>query len=294
MGQVRYNVWACVLAWGLLGLGASAVGAEPAQSATPGAGDGLFYYPDRKDYGTPAAYDLTFEEITLQSKDGTKLNAWFVPAKGTPQGTVLFFHGNAQNMSAHFAFVAWLPAKGYNVFAFDYRGYGKSEGAAEREGIYEDSLAALRYVKTRQDIAQDKLFVLGQSLGGAIAIPAVATGEFDGIRGVVVESSFYSYTSVAEDKAPAAVVAMLVSDAHSPGPLAAKLAPIPLLVIHGTADKVVAYKHGERLFAEAGEPKEFWKVQGGGHIPAFVGKRAATYRPKLNAFFKKCVEGKQR
>lgn len=277
---------ASVKQWATIGAITTAIAALLV--APPACAD-VFYQPDRKDYGTPTNFGLKYEELTFQSKDGTKLSAWFVPATAAPIGTVVHFHGNAQNMSAHFSYVAWLARQGFNVFTFDYRGYGRSEGTPQREGIYEDSLAALRYVKSRTDIAQDRILILGQSLGGAIAIPAVATGEFAGIRGVIVESTFYSYKSVAADKAPAAIVDGVISDACSPGPLVSKIAPIPLLIIHGTADNVVPCKHAERLFAAAQEPKTLWMIKQAGHTPAFAGKSASTYRPKLVAFFKACL-----
>ena len=119
----------------------------------------MFYYPDNKVYGTPAEHGLKFEEVTFHSKDGTKLSGWFVPAKGDPKGTVIHFHGNAQNMTAHFDFVSWLPSEGFNLFVFDYRGYGKSAGKPNRKGVYEDSLAAVDYVRSRQGVDKNRILI---------------------------------------------------------------------------------------------------------------------------------------
>jgi len=96
---------------------------------------GLFYQPDRKIYDTPDRHGLKYEEVSFQSKDGTGLSGWFVPAVGKPKGTVIHFHGNAQNMTAHFGFVSWLPEQGFNLFVFDYRGYGKSAGKPDRRAF---------------------------------------------------------------------------------------------------------------------------------------------------------------
>src|SRR5512145_1917489 len=131
---------------------------------------GMFYYPDQEVYDTPDRHGLKYEDVTFPSRDGTSLSGWFIPAVGPPKGTVVHFHGNAQNMTSHFGFVSWLPSRGFNLFVFDYRGYGKSAGRPERQGIYEDSLAALDYIATRPGIDHDRLVVLGQSLGGANAI----------------------------------------------------------------------------------------------------------------------------
>lgn len=83
-----------------------------------------FYYPTAQVYQTPNQIGLPHEVVTFQSADGTKLSGWFIPAVGKPLGTVIHFHGNAQNMTAHFSFVDWLPGSGFNLFVFDYRGHG--------------------------------------------------------------------------------------------------------------------------------------------------------------------------
>ena len=113
---------------------------------------------------------------------------------------MIHFHGNAQNMTAHFGFVSWLPALGFNLFVFDYRGYGTSAGTPNRRGVYEDSLAALDYIAARPDIDHNRLLVLGQSLGGANAVAAVGSRPIAGIRAVVVDSAFAAYQDIVRDK----------------------------------------------------------------------------------------------
>lgn len=98
----------------------------------------FLYYPDHRVYQTPQRKGLRCEEVNFVSHDGTALTGWFVPATGKAIGTVIHFHGNAQNMTAHFSFVDWLPEEGFNVFTFDYRGYGRSAGAPERQGVFDD------------------------------------------------------------------------------------------------------------------------------------------------------------
>lgn len=257
----------------------------------------LFYYPDRVSYGTPADLGLNYEEITFPSRDGTRLTGWFVPAVGPAHGTVIHFHGNAQNMSAHFGFVNWLPAAGFNLFVFDYRGYGTSAGRPDRRGLYEDSLAALDYIRRRKDLDRDKLVVLGQSLGGAQAIAAVGGGNRSGIRGVAIESTFFSYREIVRDKIgdiplvsllKTPLARLLVDDDLSPADAVGKIAPIPLLLIYGTADPVIPYAHGTRLFAMAREPKQFWTIDGGDHTEAFV-ETGSPHRPRLVAFFREAL-----
>ncbi|NIV36441.1 MAG: alpha/beta fold hydrolase, partial [Anaerolineae bacterium] len=136
---------------------------------------GLFYQPDRTLYHTPAELRLAYEEVFFHAADGTRLHGWWLPAESeTPRATVLFLHGNAENISTHIASVHWLPAAGYAVFLFDYRGYGRSEGMPTPAGVALDAQAALRYLVEQRGLRDRSLVVFGQSLGGAIAIDTVA------------------------------------------------------------------------------------------------------------------------
>lgn len=260
--------------------------------------DQLFYYPDHTIYTTPAAKKLSFEEITFSSHDGTRLSGWFVPAIGPAKGTVLHLHGNAENMTSHFGFVDWLPAAGYNIMVFDYRGYGQSAGSPTRSGVYEDSCAALVYLRSRPDIDAERIIVFGQSLGAVQAINVVGGGERLGVRAVVVEAPFYSYRRIVRDimgkipllswfKTPLA--AILIRDRLSAADYIDRIAPIPLLLIHGSQDEVIPLEHATLLFGRAKEPKIFWQVEGGSHISTFV-DQGSPYRQRLLEFFAAAVK----
>jgi fermentation-respiration switch protein FrsA (DUF1100 family) len=260
---------------------------------------GLFYQPDHKTYDSPDRHGLKYEQVTFQSKDGTRLTGWFIPAVGTSKGTVIHFHGNAQNMSAHFGFVSWLPQQGFNLFVFDYRGYGTSAGKASREGVFEDSLAALDYIASRPGIDHNRLLVLGQSLGGANAIAAVGSRPHSGIRAVVSEAAFSSYRQIVRDKIAAIPLLsllrvplshLLLGDRFAPADVVANIAPTPLLIIHGTADRVVPYSHATQLFELAHEPKQLWTIEGGDHIEAFA-EAGSPYRQRLVTFFNQVLVG---
>lgn len=249
----------------------------------------MFYYPDRVRYETPDALGLRYENVRFTSADGTRLSGWFIPAAGradpkAAKGTVVHFHGNAQNMSSHWRFVAWLPAQDYNVFVFDYRGYGESDGEPEPRGVFEDSNAALDHVRARADVDASRLFVFGQSLGGTNAIAAVGSGNRAGVKAVAIESTFYSYRSIANDKLPGA--GLLVRDDYAASKFVAAIAPIPLLLIHGTADAVIPHHHSQRLLADAKEPKQLLEVPGAGHLEPMAAPRfGATYQQALTTFF---------
>ena len=257
-------------------------------SMLTGCANPLFYQPDRTEYQTPAAKKLAFEPVTFASEDGTKLSGWFVPAVGPAKGTVLHCHGNAQNMTAHFSYVDWLPHHGYNVFVFDYRGYGESAGTPEREGVFQDTLAALNYLRTRTDINTNKLLIFGQSLGGANAIAALAADGGAGVRAITIDSSFYSYRMITRDKIKMIPVLSLlrwplsylvVSNGHSPGDAIGKLpSGIPLLIIHGKADRVIPWQHGQKLFDAAHDPKYLMLIEDADHTQAlFNGTACRAY-----------------
>ena len=256
--------------------------------ALTGCVQSAFYHPDRVLYDTPQRLGLKFEEVVFPSADGTRLVGWFIPARGyvdprNAKGTVVHFHGNAQNMSAHWQFVDWVPQRGFNLFVFDYRGYGASEGRPDPKGVFEDSRAALDYVRSRPDVDASRLLVFGQSLGGTNAIAVVGSGSRAGVRAIAIESTFFSYSSIASEKVIGA--GSLADDTYSAERFVAALSPTPLLLLHGTADAVIPYSHSEKLFAKAAEPKRLIKIEGGAHTEALTPRFGATYQQQLIDFF---------
>lgn len=249
----------------------------------------MFYYPDRVRYETPDALGLRYEPVQFQSADGTRLSGWFLPAAGRQnpkdaKGTVVHFHGNAQNMSSHWRFVAWLPEQDFNVFVFDYRGYGESEGKPEPRGVFEDSNAALNHMRSRSDVDAERLLVFGQSLGGTNAIAVVGAGNRAGVKAMAIESTFYSYSAIANDKLLGA--GLLVGDRYAASKHVAAIAPIPLLLLHGTADGVIPHAHSQRLLADARDPKRLIEVPGAGHLePMSAPRFGPTCQQALTDFF---------
>jgi len=226
--------------------------------------------------------------VSFPSADGTRLSGWFIPARGladarTARGTVIQFHGNAQNLTSHWRSVDWLPDRGFNLFVFDYRGYGASAGVPSPQGVFENSRSALDYVRSRADLDPRRLLVLGPSLGGANAIAVVGSDDREGVRAVVIESAFASYSSIANDKLPS--TGLLADDAFSPDRFVAGIAPIPLLLIHGADDQVIPLAHSERLFQLAGDPKRLILVPGGRHADAFSPRFGLEYKDLVANFF---------
>lgn len=269
-----------------------------------GAANRLFYFPNDQLYSDPARQGVGVEDVWFNSADGTRLHGWYIASRTTPvRATVIHFHGNAQNLTAHYEAVSWLPDEGYNTLLFDYRGFGRSEGTPTREGTFQDSVAALEYIAGRADQQGVPLVAFGQSLGGALCLAALGERGLHGVRGIAVESTFYSYQQLAQAHlsrmwwtwaAQWPLSRWLVTDAHSPSHSLDKLAGTPLLVIHGDEDDIVMFSEGRKLFARAGEPKEFVHVPGGTHTAAISGldpDARQRYRAKLLEFYARCLEG---
>ncbi len=261
--------------------------------ALSGCVNNLFFQPTRRIYRTSESLPIEVQDVWFKSLDGTPLHAWFMPAKGQARGTVIHFHGNAQNLTAHSGYVDWLPAQGFNVFIFDYRGYGQSQGVPSRAGLRDDSVAAIRYVKARKDVDPDRIVILGQSLGAANALAALAVEGFDSVRAVALDSSFFSYRSIVRDKIALIPVLswfrwplsfLIVSNSKSPSATIAKVAPTPLLILHGTDDHVVPFHHAQWLDKAARRPKNFVAIEHGAHTDALM-RNAQTFRPLLVQFF---------
>ncbi len=250
----------------------------------------LFFYPNETYTRTPAALGLAYEDVDIDGIGEPRLHGWFLPAAKPTCGTVLFLHGNAENISMHIASVYWLPARGFNVFLFDYRGYGASGGSPSLAGIQNDIDRAIRYLLQHGLVSPHGIVLFGQSLGASAAIYYAAHGEHrSGLRSVVVESPFASYRGIAQEKLAAFWLTWplqwlprwTMSDRYSPVNAIGQVAPIPLLLIHGDSDPIVPLAHSERLFAAAQEPKRFWKIVGGGHITAFT---SAPMRARLTTY----------
>ena len=252
----------------------------------------VFFQPTGSIYQTPGQYGIDYERVEFKASDGTALFAWFLPARGEPRGTVLYLHGNAQNISAHFPNVAWMPAAGFNVFAIDYRGYGGSEGKPSLPGVQLDIDAAMRVLLARRDVNPDRIIVFGQSLGGALAIHYVAHSAYRShVKAVIADSPFSDYRQVAEEKLADAIITwplkwlptFTVNNDYAPIASVAALSPIPLLLIHGDRDGVVGPHHSQALFEAAQEPKALWSIADTGHIGAL---RDAKVRKRLAEFLR--------
>lgn len=258
----------------------------------------VFLQPDRALHGRPDRVGAVWEEAHFESADGTRLTGLWFPSRTAPaKGVVVHFHGNGENMTSHFLFVYWLALEGYDVLAFDYRGYGASAGKKSLSGSVADGHAALIYARARA--AGKPLVVLGQSLGGALAAAALERDGGADVAAFVVDSTFASYRGIARDKLSLLWLTRvlkwplsgLVTERYAPVRFIGKRKPVPLLVLHAKGDPVVPYAQGRAFYDAASGPKEFWDVSGTGHTEAF-GSQGAEFRPRLLKWLEAALSGR--
>jgi uncharacterized protein len=241
----------------------------------------LFYLPSREHLMTPQEIGVKYEDIWIENEDEPKLHAWYLPAKD-PIATVLFLHGNAENISTHFASVYWMPAKGLSVLMLDYRGYGLSEGEVSAEGMHRDVVRATRYLFEHYKLASSKFILFGQSLGGSMALYSAAQSDLHGLYSLVIaESAFASYHGIVQEKLASMwltypfqwFLPYLFNNKFSAIDVIDQVSPTPILLIHGMEDQVVDVSNSEELFTKLNGQCLFWEVPGGGHIAAFRDKQ---------------------
>jgi hypothetical protein len=223
---------------------------------------------------TPEAIGIGYEDIFVDTVDDLTLHGWRLFAEGESRGTLLFFHGNAENISTHFANVYWLTALGYDVYLFDYRGYGRSRGEAELDPIIDDMQLLIGYV-VEQLPTEGKLIVMGQSLGASLSIYAVANSPYrDNIAALVSVAAFSDYHDIAQDALSKSWLFWLfqwplsktISNTYSPLKVVDEVSPLPIYIMHSNEDEIIDYYHAERLYQAAREPKSLITLEGGHNV----------------------------
>lgn len=242
---------------------------------------GVFFQPLRPHIFDPRKAGAVIEDHYFESADGTRLHSWYLPpvttAETPAKGTILFLHGNAENVSTHIGSVYWLPAHGYGVLLLEYRGYGLSAGEPSFDGLLEDVGAADHYLDTLPGVHRERVVLLGQSLGGALGVLYAASPEGRGrFAAVIVDSGFASSRGIVRDTLAKVLLgrllkyplSWLVDGSYNPEDVIERISPTPVLISHSVDDTIIPFSHGERLFARAGSPKDFLQYEGAGHIGA--------------------------
>ncbi len=241
----------------------------------------LLFYPDRHLAMTPDQVKLEYRDIDLNAADGTRLHAWWLPAKAGVEvkGTVLHLHGNGGNVASHLGGSWWLPAQGYQVLLLDYRGYGHSEGSPSLPEIYQDIDAAFAWLDQAPDVQGKPLVLLGQSIGGALAVHYLAEhpGPRRQLKALVLDGVPASYRDVAQYSLSNAWItwplqvplSWLVPDGDSAIRSIGELKGLPMLIYHSIDDPVVPFSNGVRLYQAAPPPRVFQPTRGG-HVQTFA------------------------
>lgn len=238
--------------------------------------DSLIFIPSPYPEGNWHPAGLRFEDVDFTSADGTPLHGWYVPHEKA-RGAVLFCHGNAGNVTHRAEILARLhDVSRVTVFIFDYRGYGKSNGKPNEAGVLADARAARDWLARREGVAPERLILMGESIGGAVAVDVAAE---KGARGLILESTFANLRDVAAYHFPWLPVRLLM---HTRLDSLSKIKKYhgPLLQSHGDRDTIVPYRFGQRLFEAANEPKQFITFRGGDHNDL----RGKDYYAKLGEF----------
>ncbi|TRO20626.1 alpha/beta hydrolase [Ectopseudomonas mendocina] len=254
---------------------------------------GLLFYPEPGLPITPERAGLEYRDIELRAADGTRLHAWWLPAKSgvKVKGTVLHLHGNGGNLAWHLGGVHWLPEQGYQVLMLDYRGYGLSAGKPRLPEVYQDIDAAFAWLDQAPQVQGAPLFLLGQSLGGALAVHYLAQHpeRQSALQAIALDGVPASYRDVARHALSKSwltwslqvPLSWLVPDGDSAIHSIDRLAGAPLLIYHSVDDVIVPLSNGQRLYQAARPPRAFQATRGP-HVQTFV---EPAWRQSLLAFF---------
>ncbi len=229
----------------------------------------VIYIPERVIEMTPRDEGIAYEDVWFPASDGIKLHGWLIPATG-PRHTVLWFHGNAGNISHRVDNIKHLHRLlRVNIFIFDYRGYGQSAGSRSdlsEEATYRDADGALAYLRGRADLAGTRLVYFGRSLGAAIAVEAARRHP---PAGLILETPFTNIKDMARVALPFLPVGGLLKTRYDSLSKIREIR-VPLLILHGDRDEVIPYEQGRRIFEAANESKTFYQIHGARHNDTYI------------------------
>ena len=237
----------------------------------------LVFHPDREVAGKPAG---VYEDVFFEALDGTRLHGWWIPTKESTHALIVS-HGNAGNITYRAEAAEFLRDElGVNVFIYDYRGYGQSDGSPSEEGTYSDIRGAFQHVRSR-GFAAESIVLMGQSLGSAVTVELAANEK---VGGVILEAPLTSVLAVARKLFWFLPVGWLVSTKYDSLSKIARIGA-PIAIVHATGDPVIAYEFGKELFDAAPLPKRFFQVNANLHEGAIMGLGVEEIR-RLKAFLK--------
>lgn len=228
----------------------------------------VFFQPGKELLVTPDQLGIEYRDVYFSSNDNLQLHGWWFPAEESSKALILFLHGNAENISTHSAAVYWLTRHQYDVFIFDYRGYGLSQGQPQLDGAINDIYHAMDYAAAHYP-ADKKIFLIGQSLGASLGIYALAQRP-QGINGAVFISPFSDYRVISRDMLASSwltwafqwPLSLTISNRYRPLDAVSQLPQIPLLYLYSEQDKVIHPRHVQALYQQSKTPKFIDRVEG--------------------------------
>jgi fermentation-respiration switch protein FrsA (DUF1100 family) len=238
---------------------------------------GIVFFPDQYLVGTPIDVGLEYEDISFEAIDGVQLHGWWVPAAEAP--VFVWFHGNAGNISHRLENIKLLhDLVGVQIFIFDYREYGYSQGRISREGTFLDAAAAYRYVTEVRGVPAGEVVLFGRSLGTALATDIAVNHP---CRALILESAFTNSSDMAKMLAPF----LFDWRPRVPYDNLGKIDKVkaPVLIIHGSDDEIIPVEMGRRVFAAANSPKDLYIIPGAHHNDTY-GVEGKKYFGRLKAF----------
>lgn len=239
----------------------------------------MIFYPSRELAASPADWRLEYEDVLFRSRDETALHGWYIPNQAS-KGVVLFFHGNAGNISHRGESIAIFHRLGLNVFIFDYRGYGRSQGKPGEKGLYLDAAAAWDYLTRTRGIEGSNIILFGRSLGGVVATKLASEVE---PAALIVESAFSSARDFARSIFPIlSRLTFMRYDFNAASYI--KGVTCPVLILHSPDDEIMPYMLGEKLYRAANEPKAFVRLRGD-HNSGFL-QSQPEYERQLDSFIR--------
>jgi hypothetical protein len=239
----------------------------------------LPHMPGRALETTPEALSLAYEDAWIGTEDGERLHGWFIPADSS-RGTLLFFHGNAGNISHRLQSLLIFNRLGLDVLMVDYRGYGQSSGSPGEQGTYLDARAAWDYLVGERGVEGDRVVIFGRSLGGAVGA-WLASRDDVSPAGLVVESTFSSGLDMGRRLYPVLPV-RLITRIDYPVKDYVTTVEAPLLVIHSRDDEIIPFDMGRAVFDAATGPKSFLELSGDHNAGFWLSRE--TYVPALDDF----------
>jgi uncharacterized protein len=236
----------------------------------------IVFTPSRTDETLAQEFVASAREISVQSGDGTSLDGWILPADRPTRLWIYFLHGAGGNAKTCQLWWSTIHAAGANLFVLDYRGFGKSGGTPNEQGIYDDARAGYDYLRTKLRVSPDDIILYGQSLGSAVAIELASRVA---VAGLIVEGAMISIPARGQELYPFLPVSLIARNRFDSLERIRSVL-CPKLFLHALDDHVIPVRHGRTLFENALPPKDFVELRGdhGNAVEVDEQKARATIR----------------